>query len=243
MKRVLSSIGIGAATVDTILPETELHPGGSVTAEVELSGGNTTQEIEGIYFALRARHAGDGDVDERVLAEPRLAEAISLAPDDTRRVAVDLDLPLWTPITRGETSVWLETGVAIDWARDPTDEDRIEVVPDAFVSALFEAVGALGFTPDWSGFVDPGYLEDRPFAQAFGFRPTEEAIATDLDGLGLTVMPRAEDLRVVLAVDRRDAVADEHDMAFDEQEIPITIGQPSADGIRRRLRTGIERHS
>lgn len=30
MRRVLSSIGIGSATVDTILPRTELHPGDTV---------------------------------------------------------------------------------------------------------------------------------------------------------------------------------------------------------------------
>lgn len=50
MNQVLSSIGIGAATVDTVFPRTELVPGETVTADVELYGGDATQEIDGIYF-------------------------------------------------------------------------------------------------------------------------------------------------------------------------------------------------
>lgn len=243
MKRVLSSIGIGAATVDTVLPRTELRPGETVEVDVEMYGGETTQEINGIYFALKTRVESDGDVEERVLASPEVNQSISLAPGDTRTIPVDIELPLWTPLTVGGASVWLATGLDIDWARDPTDEDRIDVVPDEFVAALLEAVEDLGFALRFTELVDTPYLDDRPFAQEFDFRPTEDRFVADLDELEITVMPREDDLRVFVEFDRRDPIAEEYDVDFDEQEIPITFDQPKSDAIRRRIESGIDQHT
>ncbi|WP_049922847.1 sporulation protein, partial [Halopiger djelfimassiliensis] len=53
MKRILSSLGIGAATVDTVLPTT-LTAGETV----DVSGGNDSQEIDGIYRRGRPSASG-----------------------------------------------------------------------------------------------------------------------------------------------------------------------------------------
>ena len=126
MKRVLSSIGIGGATVDTVFPRLEFTPGEVVDADVELSGGETTQEIERIYFALKARHPGADDA-ERAISEFAVDRAVTLAPEDELTLPAEIAFPYWVPLTRGEVSVWLETGLEIDWARDPTDEDALEI--------------------------------------------------------------------------------------------------------------------
>lgn len=244
MKRVLSSIGIGTATVDTVLPEAEVRPGETVALDVELFGGDATQEIDGIYFVLKSRvESADGDVDERVVSEAAVDRAITLDPGEERTIAADLDVPLWTPITRGGASVWLETGLDIAWARDPTDEDRVEVVPEAFVAALFEAVEDLGFALVHTELDDTPHLDDRPFAQEFDFRPTEERYAGVLDELEVRVAPRGDDLRVVVEFDRGDDVAAEHGVDFDEQEVPMTFDRPSVDEIRGRIRNGIDQYS
>lgn len=243
MKKLLTSIGVGSATVDTVLPRTELRPGETVEADVELVGGESTQEIEGIYFALKTRVESDGDVEEVTLDEFAVEESVSLAPDEERTIPVDVTLPRWTPLTRGGASVWLETGLDVDWARDPSDEDRIEVVPDELGAALFEAVEELGFALRYSELVETPYLDDRPVAQEFDFGPTDSEYREDVEELEITVMPRADDLRVFVEFDRRDAVADEYDMDFDEQEVSLTFERPSADGIRRRLADGIDQYA
>lgn len=243
MRRVLSSIGIGAATVDTVLPKTELQPGETVAVDVELTGGDSTQEIEGIHFTLKARVESNGGAEEHALAEIGLDRSVSLAPGDTRTIPVDIDVPLWTPVTTSGVSVWLETRLDIDWARDPTDEDRIEVVPDAFVAALFTALEELGFARRDADLVDVPHVDDRPLAQRFRFRPTDDRYEADIDAIEITVMPDREVLRLFVEYDRRDEVADELDLDFDRQEVAMTIKRANPDTIRRRLEDGIDQHT
>jgi sporulation-control protein len=44
MKKVLASIGIGAATVDTVLPSQTVTPGETVPADVHITGGDVEQD-------------------------------------------------------------------------------------------------------------------------------------------------------------------------------------------------------
>ncbi|MDS0260849.1 sporulation protein [Haloarcula sp. S1CR25-12] len=242
MKRVLSSIGVGAATVDTVFPRTELVPGETVTAEVELYGGDATQEIDGIYFDLKTR-LSEGEDEERLITEFALDEEIELSPGDERTVPVDIEIPPWVPLTRGGASVWLETGLDIDWAVDPTDEDRIDIVPDAYIQALFDALEELGFALRYAELVETPYLDDRPFAQEFDFRPTDSRFTDDLDELEVTIVPRSDDLRVFVEFDTVDEVAEEYDMDFDEMEASLTFDRADAEMIRRRMKNEIKQHT
>ncbi|MFB6183273.1 MAG: sporulation protein [Haloarculaceae archaeon] len=232
MGRILSSIGIGSATVDTVFPRTELVPGETVTADVELYGGDATQEIDGVYFVLKTEHDGE----KRTVAEFAADSAVTLEPDDERTIPVEMEIPVWTPLTRDGTTVWLETGLDIDWARDPTDEDRIEIVPDEYTAALLAAVDDLGFETTGSELIETDYLDDRPFAQALSFRPTGDGLAADLDELTVTLVPRADDLRAFVEFDQHDRVAEEYDQEFDEQEISFTFERASVAAIRGRLK-------
>ena len=49
-KKVLSSVGIGAAKVDTILLNESCEPGGELEATVMIQGGDIEQQIDSIYF-------------------------------------------------------------------------------------------------------------------------------------------------------------------------------------------------
>jgi sporulation-control protein len=242
MKRVLSSIGIGAATVDTVFPRTALSPGETVTADVELSGGEATQDIEGIYFSLKTRLSG-GEDRERTIGEFAVEEALTLEPDEERTIPVEVQVPRWTPLTKGGASVWFETGLDIDWAKDPTDEDRIDIQPGEYTAALFDAVDELAFALRATKLVETPYLDDRPFAQEFDFRPTDERFGTELDDLEILILPRADDLRTFIEFDRVDEVAEAYGMDFDEQEVSITFDRADPEMIHRRLRNEIEQQT
>ena len=243
MGRILSRIGIGAATVDTVLPKLELQPGETVQVDVEMSGGDSDQEIEGIAFVLKARVESSEDSDEHVLAEFEADRSISLSAEEERTIPVDVEVPLWTPVTTDGVSVWLETRLEIDWARDPTDEDEVGIVPDEFVSALFEALDDLGFVLGSADLVDVPHVDDRPLAQRFHFRPAGGGeYEADLDAVEVTTMPRGDDLRVFVEFDRKGTIADEHDMDFDRQEEPMTLERASVEAIRGRIEEGIRRN-
>lgn len=243
MKRILSRIGIGGTTVDTLVPEAPIRPGETVEVDVDLRGGDASQEIADIAFVLKTRVESGGDVDERVIGEFGVGESVSLAPGEQRTIPVDLTLPLWTPITAAGVSVWLETRMRIDWARDPTDEDAIEVVPDDYVAALFDAVDQLGFVRDGSALEALPHVDDRPFAQRFVFRPADGGYESVLDSMAVSIMPREDDLRVFVELDLVDEIADEHDLDFDRREESLAFEWANVDAIRRHLESTIRQHT
>lgn len=241
MKRVLASFGIGGATVDTVFPRATFSPGDNVTADVELQGGDATQEIEGLYFQLKAElPAGDG---ERVVGEFSVDEPVTLDPGDERTIPVDVHFPLWVPLTLGGVSVRLETGLEIDWAKDPSDADQIEIVPGELTEVLFDVVGNLGFALRDSRLVDIPIVDDRPFAQKFDFRPADDQYAGDVDDIEITLLPREDDLRVFIEVDRVDEIAAEYDLDFDEQEVSLTFDRADANMMQRRIKNAIEQRT
>jgi sporulation-control protein len=235
MKRLLSSIGIGAATVDTILPGAEVRPGERVDLVVELSGGDAVQRIDGLYFTLKAESAGD----EWVVDRYEFDGSFTIDPGEERTEQVTLRIPVWTPVTRGGPRVWLETGVDIDWAIDPTDSDDVSVEPDDFVAALFDAADSLGFAFHSAGVVETPWLDDRPFAQELVFTP-DERFERDVSKLVLTTIPRGDDLRLYIQVEQRDEVAEAVGQDFNEQELSVTVTYANPEMIGRRISSTID---
>jgi sporulation-control protein len=235
MKRLLSSIGIGAATVDTVLPKADVRPGERVDLDVELVGGDATQRIDGLYFVLKAELDGR----ERVVDRFEVDGSFTIDPGETRTEQVPITVPLWTPLTRAGPRVWLETGVDIDWAVDPSDSDDVTVEPGLYVAALLEATDDLGFEFVGSTVEETPWLDDRPFAQALVFTPGERFERT-VERLVLTTIPREDDLRLYIQVDRCDAVADAVGQDFNEQELSVTVTYANPEMIARRITSTIE---
>ena len=235
MKRLLSSIGIGAATVDTILPQADVRPGERVDLTVELVGGDSAQRIDGLYFTLNA--AADGE--EWVVERYEVGDSFTIQPGETRTETVSVTVPLWTPVTRGDVRVWLETGVDIDWAVDPTDSDDVTVVPNEFVAALFDACGDLGFSFVSTTIAETPWLDDRPFAQRIVLAPGDRYEAT-VASLVLTTIPRADDLRLYIEVRTNDELAAAAGQDFNEQELSVTVTYANPEMIARRISSTID---
>lgn len=223
MGRVLSRVGVGGATVDTILPDDEFSPGERVTATVEMVGGDGEQTIEAVYLKLVADD--HDDETEYVLDTYELLDGtVDLAANETRTIETELRLPLWTPITtNGDITVRIDTGLDIEWAVDPTDEDTIDIVPDEFTEALFTAISELGFAYLGAQLIDEvSWVEDRPVVQTFAFVPESESFDAHLDVLGVTCVPREDDLRVAVEINEIDATADDAELEAKAEESAAT---------------------
>lgn len=239
MSRVLSSIGIGSATVDTILPETDLSPGTTIEASVELEGGESDQRIDGISFVLLTNGvSGDTELDSF-----EISDEFTLEAGTTQTMTTTVTIPRWTPLTRDGQHVWLKTRLDIDWAVDPTDEDTIEVVPGPHVSALFDAIDELGFSATTAELEPSPWLDRQPFVQEFEFVPTTETYGEEIDSLTVACVPRADDLRVFIEIDEREEAEAFADIDYDEQEISVVFDTTNVDMIRRQLRNAIDQYT
>ncbi|WP_038180377.1 sporulation protein [Vibrio rhizosphaerae] len=185
LKKTLASFGIGSAKVDAVLQQEVLQPGQQANVTIHVYGGATAQEIDNIEAQLCCRYIDEEPIGEDrrgesrthrvhrrcVLDQWRLPYAFTIHPGETRDFLVTFNIPWNTPITIGDAKVWLETGLDIALASDPTDKDEVTVRPEPLLDAVFSAFESQGFRirqvecEAVSGF-------ELPFVQEFEFVPT-----------------------------------------------------------------------
>lgn len=212
----MASLSIGAAKVDAVLEQPELLPGKPVDYTIFVRGGAAEQQIDNIYlniccqyFAeLEKRKGGDeGTTTEKVkqtysLNQWSLPETFTIAPDEERIFSASFILPYNTPITLGDGKVWLETGLDIQFAIDPSDTDLLVVRPDSMMAGLFDALTAAGLQlrqaecEAASGFA-------LPFVQEFEFVPVSGQFLGRWRELEIVAWRDEQQLRLWFEVDRQ----------------------------------------
>jgi sporulation-control protein len=245
MKRVLSSLGIGAAKVDLILPRTDLTQGESVQAEVHVKGGSTEQDVDEIYFALLTRYKEEDGYGVGVVDRFKLTDPFTIGPDEERTFDVTIDVPLSTPVTVGRTDVWIETGLDIKMALDPSDRDTVQIKPHERTDALFRALESLGFhlkSAECKSVHKGLFGASRQFVQEFEFVPRGGPFSGKLDELEVVARPSESQLDVYLEVDRRGGFLSEM-TDTDERFVNLSFAETDPSALADRLRSEIEKHA
>lgn len=189
LKKTLASIGIGSATVDSVLQSECLTPGEKAHIKVEVYGGATSQDIDNIEVKIFCSYIDEEPVDndknrgapnagrmKRVVCRYELASwtlpyAFTIEVGQQRTFDIELDIPLNTPVTIGESKVWLETGLDIAMARDPNDKDMLTIRPTAAMDGIFSALEDQGLrVRQVECEAAKGF--PLPFVQEFEFVPT-----------------------------------------------------------------------
>ncbi|MEZ9710917.1 sporulation protein [Vibrio breoganii] len=184
-KKTLASLGIGSAKVDSVLQQETLIPGDPVRVVIHVYGGATEQHIDHIDLKLCCRYItereerqphSEGALKRRmpqnyVLDKWELPYSFTIHPSEERTFEIELTVPFNTPLTIGDSKVWLETALDIDLAIDPTDKDMLTVRPDPVMDKIFSELEELGLRirqvecEAAKGF-------EMPFVQEFEFVPT-----------------------------------------------------------------------
>lgn len=203
-KKLLASVGIGSARVDTQLENDRLAPGEEVRGKVVIQGGSTEQQIDRINLfvmteALRERD--DRKFYEKVtLGSFVVGNSFTIRAGETREVDFRFELPVHTPPTLGRTRIWVQTGLDVPSAVDPTDRDFIDVKPHPYMNTVLDALtNVLGFH---LRKVEMEYSRRYKYVQEFEFYPSPE-FRRDLDELEAMFFMQPDRVDVVLQVDRR----------------------------------------
>ncbi|WLR52781.1 sporulation protein [Bacillus tianshenii] len=209
-KKMFASIGVGAAEVDTQLEQDILRAGSDITGKVVIRGGSVAQDIDAIYLSLNTtylREVDDDKVEETgVIGRYQVTNPFTIAPDEVKEIPFSFELPLGTPVSIGRSHVWVQTGLDIKMAVDPSDRDYIRVEPHPYMSAFFEALDELGFKlQEAENEVAPKMLGSRlPFVQEFEFIPYRGEFRGKLDELEVIFLAVSEnEFDVWMEVDRR----------------------------------------
>lgn len=251
--KVFASVGIGSAKVDTKLEKDSLTSGEQVKGVVEIQGGNVEQKVDEIYLSLHTTYIKESDDKKYTVSATidrfRLNDSFTILPNERKEIPFSFQLPSDTPISLGRTKIWVQTGLDIKNAVDPTDKDYIRVLPNTLMSEVFRAVEDLGFRMREADCQEAPYrLRKRlPFIQEFEFVPTSGRFRGKLDELELVFQPNSNDLiDIYLQVDRKARGLGgflSEALEMDETNVKVTVSTSDIPSLRTKLENVIQKYS
>lgn len=204
--KILASIGIGSAKVDTHLTDDRVTPGGMLEGEIHLEGGDIEQDIDGIYLLIATKYkkeTDDATYDvECILLKHQVSEGFHLQPKQQKKMHFVVQVPYQTPLSFGHQEVYIRTGLDIKQAIDPTDWDRLQVSPNRYMQQVFNALESLGFHLHKSECEYHRYSSPYPFIQEFEFKPSHH-YRDQFDELEVIFLMQPNRLTVRFEIDRR----------------------------------------
>ncbi|MEK3808575.1 sporulation protein [Metabacillus sp. SLBN-84] len=251
--KILSSVGIGAAKVDARLASDRIALMDEVKGIIHVQGGNVEQQIDEIYLSLQTSYLKETDdkkyYQNATITKIKINEPFVIMANEVKEIPFAFQLPSDTPITLGSSKVWLETGLDIKGAVDPSDKDRIEVLPPAIVQTVFAALRDLGFNlRKAENEAAPYHLRKRlPFIQEFEFYPTAGPFRGKLDELEVVISNISpQGVELMLEIDRRARGLGgflSEALEMDESLVKVMIPNADQQAIRRTLEDVIHRYS
>ncbi|MGW3564969.1 sporulation protein [Streptomyces sp. NPDC000941] len=213
-KKLLASMGAGGASVETVLTEENVVPGGIVQGEVRIQGGSVAQRIEGLSVGLQARVEVEGNDQEYKqdveFTRQQLGGAFEVQPGAVHAVQFGLEIPWETPITMflGQHLTGMNVGVTTELqiarAVDSGDLDPVNVHPIPAQQAILDAFGQLGFRFK-SADLERGHIRGTrqrlPFYQEIEFNAPQQY--RGLNQVELSFVADDSEMDVVLEMDKK----------------------------------------
>jgi sporulation-control protein len=224
-KKLLASLGAGGASVETVLTEVNVVPGGVVQGEVRIQGGSVDQTIQGLSVGLQAKvevESGDQEYKQDIeFTKQQLGGAFELKEGAVHVVPFGLEIPWETPITmidgqalRG-MHIGVSTELAIARAVDSSDLDPVNVHPLPAQKAILDAFIQLGFrfkSADMERGVIRGTRQRLPFYQEIEFLPPQQY--RGLNQVELSFVADGDAMDVVLEMDKKGGLFTEGSDTF-----------------------------
>ncbi len=250
--KVLASVGIGAATVDTKLENSHYTAGDVVRGNVEITGGHVEQSIDAIYLTLYTTYIREMDdkkyTDHAAITKFQVTEPFVIGAGERKSIPFSFNLPYTTPVTSGKTRVWVQTGVDIKMAVDPSDKDYIEVKAASLATEVLRAVESLGFRlkkVDCEA-APKRFHTPHVFIQEFEFTATNPAYRNRLDELEVTFLNQSSgSVEVLLQIDRRArglASFLSEALEMDESFVRLSFTDQDIPRIQSAIQQAIERN-
>ncbi|GHG01574.1 sporulation protein [Thalassotalea marina] len=217
-KKLLASVGIGKAKVDTILLQDKLRAGDAFDIEVIIVGGDVEQHINGLEFAVMAKaktesNVGDEEIEYNksvVLQHWQQPLDIVIAPGETRKEQFTLTLHPEVPATQlfGQqvSKVWLQTGLDIKAGIDGSDQDPLFIEPSLTQIAVLDVIHQSGYSLfkvdiEAGGVRGHGFASHLPCYQEYEFKPQSRSFfgAKEIE---VTFVDNGAETGVLIEIDR-----------------------------------------
>jgi len=207
-RKILLSLGVGGAEVNTVLSQSSVRIGEEIQGVVNIIGGTAEQNISRVEVELKTEYVKEvDDSKERhtaTLVKLVVDRDIVIAPNEKKEIPFTFRVPDHTPISMNQRNVWVETELEIPLAIDPEDRDYVDIRPSRTMEVVLDAViNVLGFRLR-EVECKAGYISGSQsgFVQEFEFVP-QSTFRGALDELEITFLPDAEGISLFMQVDRK----------------------------------------
>jgi len=247
--RMLASVGIGSAKVDTVLEKAAYYPGEVVRGAVRIQGGSVEQRLDGIELSVMTTYLqelNDSKIYKNAeISSVRVSQPQTIAPQEYKEIPFSFELPGITPLTVGRAPVWIKTRADIQSAVDPSDEDRIQVMPNAYQRTVLEAVESIGFRLREAELVHaPRLRTPLPFVQEFEYVPIGGRYRGKLDEVELVFLSvRPDGVDLLLQIDRKARGFLGHfaeSLGTDESYVRLSLGAGDLNAGSSRVASAID---
>lgn len=157
LKRMKNALGKGGATVDAVLATPTVMPGGSLSGQVHIIGGDREQDMRGLKLSFECvaeRETDDGEYKiNKQFGKVDLPNAGVVDAGQSLQLPFDIPVPWDCPpnfvggISMQGVKLGLKTRLDIASARDASDFDPVTVGALPAQEAVLGAMRNLGFHP------------------------------------------------------------------------------------------------
>jgi sporulation-control protein len=150
-KKFLSKIGVGNTKVNLLLPKEEFVQGETFQAKIIIEPGSVEQQVDHIDVVLRSTHAYEGynlatGTGFGQLLHVQINEKFVIAPGSpVKEIPLEITISRNTPISTKAARHYFDTSLDVDDALDPTDKDKVTIIPCPEMTAVMSAIERLGF--------------------------------------------------------------------------------------------------
>lgn len=212
--KIVASIGIGSAKVDTKIRKNYYTQGEVLVGVVEIVGGVTEQIIESINLKLMTLygHEGNDQLTSTVIHSHKVNEPFIISKGERKEIPFSFLIPLDTPITMQDPKtfknvppVWIDTDVNIKNAVDLSDKDYISIEPTEVYESILDAIKVIGFKfrQMENQELPFGIKASRPYIQQFEFIPSFGRYINKLDELEVYILQGEHETTIYFEIDKK----------------------------------------
>ncbi len=214
LKKMLSALGVGGPTVDTVLESANARPGETLRGQIHLVGGSADADIEYVSVGLVTRvevETDDVEYDQKVeFHTVRATGRFSLAAGERRSIPFEMVVPFETPLTAlyGQPLYGMTMGVrtelSVARAIDKSDLDPVAIHPLPAQEQILTAFSRLGFrykNADLERGRIRGVHQQLPFYQEIEFLPPRHV--RGINEVEVTFLAGPTGMDVILEADKR----------------------------------------
>lgn len=127
LRKYMSLLGIGSATIDLILPKETYHPGEIINGIYKIKGGTIEQRIKRIDCDLVMKDLLTGN--EKVIDSTMVLLSKEIKSEENNQLTFSFKLDDYLPYTSEVRSFRFKTRLTFNEGVESKDQDIIQIIP------------------------------------------------------------------------------------------------------------------